>query len=70
MTRDQIRTALDRVLGITSPERMFREIQSSIVRGRANGSKPMREFHTADFNVIGNLFRELRTAAAKSHSRR
>ena len=71
MTRSQIRAAIDRFLGTTS-ERMLREIQSSMIRRRVETatSKPMREFAAADFNVIGNIFRELRTAAAKTNGRR
>ncbi|HSP35306.1 MAG TPA: hypothetical protein VLU46_13400 [Thermoanaerobaculia bacterium] len=69
MTREQIRNALDRVLGISSPERMLRDLNSSIMKKR-QATTPMREFRAADLNVIGNLFRELRTAAAKSSGRR
>ena len=66
VTREQIRSALDRVLG-TSSHRMLREIQSSILRRREHGvMKPMREFRAADFNAIGNVFRELRVAAEKT----
>ena len=69
VTREQLRSALDRVLGTSSPERILRELQSSIIRNRAE-TKPMREVRAVDFKAVGNLFRQLRTAAAKSGSRR
>ena len=69
MTRNQIRSALNHILGNSSPERILRELQTSIMNRRANGTKPMRELHAADFEAIGNVFRQLRTAAAKTPRR-
>jgi len=70
VTRDQLRSAIDHILGISSPERMLRELQSSMIRSRSNHPRSMREFRAADFNAIGNVFRQLRMAAEKSGSRR
>ena len=76
VTRQQMRSALDRVLGTAAtPERILRELQISIVRQRAEDTNGRRSTvrslfrSTAGATVLGDVFRQLRTAAEKSGRR-
>lgn len=80
VTRHPFRSALDRVLGSTpTPEKVLRELHVSIVRrrledtnGRRSPIAPTRTLFrsSAGASVLGMMFRQLRTAAAKTATRR
>ncbi len=78
MTRTQIRTALDKLLGATTTESILHELRASIVRARVEhpaarrAATPLRDFLNAlsSRGITGSVLRQLRTAAARSASRR
>ncbi len=76
MARRKLRSALDSVLGIDAPQRVLRDLHMSIERMRGNAARtsahtPLRRLlhAVASAGAAGAVFRQLRTAAAKSGSR-
>ncbi|HSP17499.1 MAG TPA: hypothetical protein VLV78_22330 [Thermoanaerobaculia bacterium] len=77
VTRNDIRAALDRLVGDTSMESVLRDLRHWMVRSRAEhpgarrAATPIRDLLGSwrHRGVTSNVLRELRTAAARSASR-